>query len=774
METGDASENALDTAKYQLSARIFRTLKRLVNAHFKLHGEIADIRTADILLFNHFARFETFIPQYLIYEATGEYCCSVASAEFFKGDAMLSNYLKSVGVVPNNHPRLIALLAEQVLRGRKIVMFPEGGMVKDRRVVDDAGQYSTYSRSADQRRKHHSGAAVLALIVDQFKTAVRQNYADRNIKQLQQWVKDIGMQDLNALLNAALRPTMIVPANITFYPIRVDDNILRKSAEVMRKGLTRRHSEELLIESNILLKNTDMDIRLGKPIDPVEYWPKAQRHHLLKLAESTKTIDYLAALKSNAQMPHETEFATMFQACSTQIRDQYMREMYQNVTVNLSHLAASLMMQYVLGSIHQIACDKFHTALYLSIKYIQKLSKYALHRSLKRPESYRTLLQGQCTGLQRFMAMAISSDLVQHKQGVYHFLPKLLKEHDFDDIRTENFIAVYYNEVMPLKSISKTVKKAMADVDFVNRRKLAKFGFDDEIVSLQWDKHFFSEPRYHELNQLQTATESAEPFLFKPETANGVGVVLAHGLLATPAEVREFGIKLVNQGYTVIGVRLKGHGTSPWDLHDWQWQDWMESVRVGYQIMQGFAERIFVAGFSTGGALALRFASENPDKLAGVTAISVPIKFRDSGMMLVPLVQKANILLRKIPSLDGLKLFTSNHQSAHPEINYRHIPIRALNELRKLIRNLEKNLNAVNCPTLIMQGDNDPTVLPKSAHIIMEKLGSNNKQLVMVASDRHGLLLENIGNTHQTIMSFLAADCAFSRVSPALNPASEK
>jgi len=49
-------------------------------------------------------------------------------------------------VFPHNHPRLFPLLAAQVLRGRKVIIFPEGGMVKDRRVMDNQGHYNIYSR----------------------------------------------------------------------------------------------------------------------------------------------------------------------------------------------------------------------------------------------------------------------------------------------------------------------------------------------------------------------------------------------------------------------------------------------------------------------------------------------------------------------------------------------------------------------------------------------------------------------------------------------------
>ncbi len=120
---------------YQWSGRVFRLLERMLRLRISLDHQPSHIHDGEIFLFNHFARFETFIPQYLIYRETGAVCRSVAGGEFFVEGSPLSNYLRSVGAVPANHPRLLSFLGEEILRGRKVVVFPEGGMVKDRRVL---------------------------------------------------------------------------------------------------------------------------------------------------------------------------------------------------------------------------------------------------------------------------------------------------------------------------------------------------------------------------------------------------------------------------------------------------------------------------------------------------------------------------------------------------------------------------------------------------------------------------------------------------------------
>ncbi|MCH8237698.1 MAG: alpha/beta fold hydrolase [Proteobacteria bacterium] len=249
-------------------------------------------------------------------------------------------------------------------------------------------------------------------------------------------------------------------------------------------------------------------------------------------------------------------------------------------------------------------------------------------------------------------------------------------------------------------------------------------------------------------------TENAEPYLLVPDKPEKTGVVLVHGLLASPAELRAYGESLAALGYPVMGVRLRGHGTSPWDLRDRSWHDWLGSVRRGYEIISAFADRVCVIGFSTGGALALRLAAEEPAKLAGVAAVSTPVKFRNRNLIFVPILHGLNKLAEWVTSLEGIIPFRPN-ESEHPEINYRHIPVRGLFELRRLVDEMTHRLADVTCPVMIVQGTEDRIVDPKSAQIVLDKIASTSTSLHMIPSQRHGILSEDIGGTQELVTAFL-------------------
>jgi esterase/lipase len=750
------AEYEISSATYEWTSRLFSLLRKVLAVNLKLYHRDAQIADGDIFLFNHFARFETFIPQYLIYIETGDYCRSIAASEFFVEGDPFSNYLLRVGAVPDDMPGLLPFLAGEILRGHKVVVFPEGGMVKDRRVLDPRGSYSVFSRSAELRRKQHTGAAVLGLALGAFKRAVIRNHEAGHTRRIDSWAASLGLDGGDTLIDAARRPTHIVPANITFYPIRVRDNLLRQGAELLSRGLSRRLSEELLIEGNILLRDTDMDIRLCKPVPVTDCWRWWDRPLLERVTTRLDSLDDAFALKPDAGRWDRRLLATRLRRNAMRLRDDYMHRMYMGVTVNLSHLASSLVLGLVDRDEEAIEDAQFHRLLYVAVKRLQSEPDIHLHRSLRNPEAYGGLLEGRCAGFDQFLRTASRTDLIHHADGDYRFQPKLRAEHAFDEVRLENLVEVYANEAAPVRGVAYSVKEALDGATSVTGEMLATLRFDDELIGYEWDRRQFSKPRHREINDAETATESGEPFLLMPPNPRPLGVVLVHGFLASPAEMRGFADQLFEQGFPVLGVRLKGHGTSPWDLRERGWRDWLGSARRAFDIMEELAPRVAVVGFSTGGALALILASERPARLAGVVAAAPPMKFQDRGMRFVPLVHSANRLVRWMSSFEGVKPFQSN-DSEHPHINYRHMPVRGLYELTVLVDALKASLPDVACPVTLIQGSDDPVVVPEGINDIAERLAEVPVELKIIESERHGIINEDIGETRATIVASLDA-----------------
>ena len=211
-------------------------------------------------------------------------------------------------------------------------------MVKDRRVLDNKGSYSVYSPTAMKKRKQHTGAAVLALALDAFKTAVLQAYESGNMRRVEAWAEALRLDSEEALITAVRRPTLIVPANITFYPIRVGDNMLRKVGKLLNGRLSRKLSEELMIEGNILLKDTDMDVRLSDPVRAGEFWHWWERKLIAHLSQKIDSLDGFFQRTADEGRWEARLVAQRIRRKALKIRDEYMHRMYSPVTVNLESI----------------------------------------------------------------------------------------------------------------------------------------------------------------------------------------------------------------------------------------------------------------------------------------------------------------------------------------------------------------------------------------------------------------------------------------------------
>jgi esterase/lipase len=754
LDTAEPIDYSFNQASIDRTARYMTRLQRALSLNIRIHRPQGKIDDGDIYLFNHFARFETFIPQYLIYKQSGILSRSVAASEFFNNPT-LGRYLRGVGAVPNNHPGLLPFLASEILKGRKVVIFPEGGMVKDRRVIDDQGQYSIYSRSAHVRRKHHSGAAVLAQMVESFKAGLvlLQEAGDP----LERWADSFGMP-MESLLNVIHRPTKLVPGNITFYPLRVDESAMFRATEGLAK-LKQRAAEELLIESNILLRNTDMDLRLGYSIHPQRGRSPHWQRGLIEAMRKAQTIDDFFALAADHEPIVETPVGRRMHRLIANLRNESMPAMYAEVTLNLSHVASSLIRHALSLGITEMPQVRFHKALFLAIKELQRNAAAHLHRGLSWPERYAGIIDGTCLGFNEFLAMAEKTHAIERQPISYKFKEKLMDELTLDAVRRENPVQVYANEAAPIPGVMAAVRTGLERAPALDDQALSRLLFDEERAALAWARHHYAHPLYDEVNRQETATANPEPYWLTPDQPARLGVVLVHGLLASPAELSDFGKQIAAAGFPVLGVRLHGHGTSPWDLKESTWLDWLASVRRGVRILTPFVDRICLVGFSTGGALSLIAAAHQPAKVVGIATCSAPYKMRNRNLVVVPFIHSANEIVRRLSERDGVITFRPN-QSEHPQINYHNIPIASLNEMKHMIDHLNEELPRIAVPTLILQGSNDHVVDSASATLINDRLTAAPwKRVVMIDSQRHGILNEDIGETRGTILQFLHSLC---------------
>ena len=225
---------------------------------------------------------------------------------------------------------------------------------------------------------------------------------------------------------------------------------------------------------------------------------------------------------------------------------------------------------------------------------------------------------------------------------------------------------------------------------------------------------------------------TAEPFFFP---GNATGCLLVHGFTGTPKEMRWMGEYLAEQGFSVLGIRLAGHATTLENMGRTRWQDWLASVEDGWNLLQGFTDRIFLAGLSMGGVLSLFFATQQP--VAGVIAMSTPIKLPDD-----PRLPYLRWLSRLVPTVQKGPPDWRDSEASRDHVHYPVYPSRSIAELNELLAELRATLPKVTAPVLLIHSTNDGGIDPAHSQAIFDQLGSQDKRLILLDNSGHVITRE--------------------------------
>ncbi|MCX7779789.1 MAG: alpha/beta fold hydrolase [Negativicutes bacterium] len=221
----------------------------------------------------------------------------------------------------------------------------------------------------------------------------------------------------------------------------------------------------------------------------------------------------------------------------------------------------------------------------------------------------------------------------------------------------------------------------------------------------------------------------AEPF-FLPGGEHGVLAV--HGFTGSPAEMRLLADYLHRLGYTVLGPRLCGHGTSAKEMAATAWTHWYSAVEDGYHYLRSFCQEVSVVGLSMGGLLALKLANEYP--VAKVVAIAAPIYIKDRRLPLLPLYRLFRSYVVKVRKRFDVDPIYS--------IGYDETPLSSLASLLELIKHVARQLPGITAPALVIQSRAEHTVRPESAEFIYKRLGSGEKKIIWLEKSGHVVTLD--------------------------------
>lgn len=223
-----------------------------------------------------------------------------------------------------------------------------------------------------------------------------------------------------------------------------------------------------------------------------------------------------------------------------------------------------------------------------------------------------------------------------------------------------------------------------------------------------------------------------EPF-FLP--GGKTGCLLAHGFPGAPEEMRWLGEHLALQGFTILGIRLFGHGTTPKDLTRVRRTDWVASLEEGYHILSGACHQVVLIGFSTGGVLSLSMANEL--EASGVVAMATPYDLPPVVRRLRPLIPLISKFWRYRRPSEASDWRDKAAEALN--IHYPVQPIRAVAELYDQILVMRSRLKNLHAPVLLIYALGDRSVPVAHAGLIQHELASQQAQLHLIDNSGHSL-----------------------------------
>jgi carboxylesterase len=245
------------------------------------------------------------------------------------------------------------------------------------------------------------------------------------------------------------------------------------------------------------------------------------------------------------------------------------------------------------------------------------------------------------------------------------------------------------------------------------------------------------------------------------ERRGDVGVLLAHGITGSPAEMKPLARRLAAAGFTVACPQLSGHCSTLKELKQTRWTDWYASLESALVMLRRECSFVFVSGLSMGALLVLKLAADHPSEVDGVATLSATFFYDGwnvpqwSQRLVLPLVLYSPLrffLSYHEPSPYGIKderirniiaAVYAGRESHMPEkYGYSEFPAVTIRETFSLIRAVRRQLGQIIAPLLIVHATEDDMASVKNAHLLADRVGSTDVEMFLVDDTYHVLTLD--------------------------------
>ncbi len=225
--------------------------------------------------------------------------------------------------------------------------------------------------------------------------------------------------------------------------------------------------------------------------------------------------------------------------------------------------------------------------------------------------------------------------------------------------------------------------------------------------------------------------EDAQPFSFE---GGKTGVLVVHGFTGCTQSMLPLGKGLADAGFTVIGPRLPGHGTTVQDMSTKTWQEWTGEAEKGLKDLLERCDKVFITGLSMGGTITCYLGERYADKVAGLMPINAEVSKPTRGLSLASIMK---YVVKTIPGVGSDIKDPDSKESCYDKVS-----VRAAAEFYELIKLTERDIAKITAPILIFTSREDHLSPPANGPFILEHVSSQDKELVWLENSYHVATLD--------------------------------
>ncbi|MFY3136768.1 acyl-CoA-binding protein [Achromobacter xylosoxidans] len=236
--------------------------------------------------------------------------------------------------------------------------------------------------------------------------------------------------------------------------------------------------------------------------------------------------------------------------------------------------------------------------------------------------------------------------------------------------------------------------------------------------------------------------------------STSTGALLIHGLGGTQYDLGSLHKILKRAGIETHSLTLPGHGTVPEDLLPVRAEDWIDAVTAKYREVAERHDTLHVVGMCLGALLAVEVCKRVGHRKGKLVSLAAPV-FIDGWS--TPWYRGLRKLVYRIPGLAArmrveeeepygiknelVRSIVKAKFERGENFHYRWVPLACVREVDRLRRFVQRGLNAIACPSLIIHAHEDELTSVRSARFLNDAIPDS--RMVLLDNSYHMICVDN-------------------------------